>query len=210
MITAHSFGRQVATFDSSTLECTWKATTSQFPTALASFLPNKSTASVVVTAEMNEFSIWDIRQDKAVAREVPSLNKTLYTVACSPDGLSVAVGGEDKTVYIYDSRNWKVSTRWKCPLKYDLVSIQFSPTDPGLCYLAGTDNEILSGQFKRSEPSLATKSMLQQNHRLGFRGESRWIGISAIANDDQQDLIVAACETGCIYAVTPANAMVSF
>ena len=98
-------------------------------------------------------------------------------------------------------------------MKYDIVSIQFSRANPLLCYIGGMDNEIicdyfgthqLRNGFRQDESDAPIQGILQQNHRLGFRGDARWIGITTTElNGD--DLLMGVCENGALYAVTPAQ-----
>ncbi len=97
-------------------------------------------------------------------------------------------------------------------MKYDLAYLAFSPSDSTLCYVAGLDNELMVGKFDGSEKKKATEakeyspSILQMNHRLGFRGDSRWIGLDVVSRGNC-DLAVGACESGSVYAIEPAQHM---
>ncbi|KAF0698345.1 Aste57867_11023 [Aphanomyces stellatus] len=210
LATVHSFSRALALYDTTTLQRTHVQTTLLHPTALA-----YSTSSTVVVAEYNQMSVWDAKSHARIAREgLPSLG-CIHSVAWSPDGNSIAIGGEDKIAYIYDTRKWKLRSLWRCPLKYDLAYLAFSPSDPTLCYVAGLDNELMCGKYDGSEQKKKKEeqakeyspSILQMNHRLGFRGDSRWIGLD-VAGANGDDMAVGICESGSAYAIRPAQHMV--
>ncbi|RQM12041.1 hypothetical protein B5M09_004890 [Aphanomyces astaci] len=202
------FTKAVRFYDSHTLQTTHVQTSLLMPTALA-----YSSSSTLVVAEYNQMSIWDSKSHQRIAREgLPSLG-CVHAVAWSLDGNSVAIGGEDKIAYIYDTRKWKLRSLWRCPLKYELAYLAFSPTDPTLCYVAGLDNELMVGTFdgaekKKHAAKEHSPSILQMNHHLGFRGDSRWIGVDVIRDGSGgHDLAVGACESGSVYAIQPAQHM---
>ncbi|OQS07507.1 hypothetical protein THRCLA_00487 [Thraustotheca clavata] len=209
LATAHFFSKELRFYDYSTLQSTWIQLTVMYPTAL-SFSP--TLASTAVVAEYNQFSVWDAKSKTRIVREGAPSQGCLYTIACSPDGNSIAMGGEDKVAYIYDTRMWKLRNRWRCPLKYDIAFLAFSPNDPKLCYVAGLDNELMCGRFdgsdkkKNKEAPAYSPSILQQNHRLGFRGDSRWIGLNIVSSKNQ-DMGFGICENGSAYAIRPAQYM---
>ncbi len=114
---------------------------------------------------------------------------------------------------------------WRCPLKYDIAVLAFSPTQPSLCYVAGLDNELLCGVYAQKHKGVkhengsngvgvgdaaSSYSMLQQNHRFGFRGDSRWVGMdfAATVSANADDVAVGICESGSAYTVRPAQRMV--
>ncbi|KDO20654.1 hypothetical protein SPRG_13407 [Saprolegnia parasitica CBS 223.65] len=211
--TAHFFAKELRFFDATTLQSTWVQPTVMHPTALT-FSP--TLASTAVVAEYNQFSIWDAKSNKRVARDGAPSQGCLYAIACSPDGHSIAMGGEDKVAYIYDTRMWKLRNRWRCPLKYDIAYLAFSPSQSSLCYVAGLDNELMCGEHdaskekkqKHKEPAPAySPSILQQNHRLGFRGDSRWIGLDIVSASEDEDMGVGICESGSAYVIRPAQYM---
>ncbi|ETV97021.1 hypothetical protein H310_09856 [Aphanomyces invadans] len=209
LATAHSFTKAVRFYDSHTLQTTRAHTSLLMPTALA-----YSNTSTLVVAEYNQMSVWETKSHQRIAREgLPSLG-CVHAVAWSPDGNSVALGGEDKVAYIYDTRKWKLRAVWRCPLKYDVAYLAFSPTDPSLCYVAGLDNELMVGKFDGSEKKKKDKhaneyspTILQMNHRLGFRGDSRWVGLDVVQDITGDDLAIGACESGSVYAIHPAQHM---
>ncbi|KAG9401831.1 hypothetical protein AC1031_007540 [Aphanomyces cochlioides] len=207
VVTAHSLTKILRFYDYTTGQLTHSQTALMSPAALA-----YSSSSSLVVAEYNQMSVWDGKSHERIAREgLPSLG-SIYSVAWSPDGNSIAIGGEDKIAFIYDTRKWKLRSLWRCPLKYDLAFLSFSPTDPTLCYVAGLDNELMCGKYegkkqKSNEPKEYSPSILQMNHRLGFRGDSRWIGLDVLGQDGQ-DMALGICEGGSAYAVAPAQHMV--
>ena len=51
--------------------------------------------------------------------------------------------------------------------------------------------------------------ILFQNHHCGFRGDSRWVGLSVFSVDDaaRGDIVVGACESGSLYVIENAQCM---
>lgn len=141
-----------------------------------------------------------------VASVYPGKQNTLYSIAYGSDDHTVLMGGQDKTVYVYDARTWKIRSRWRCPLKYEIIGLQHSTSEKNACYAVGLDNEVICGDYVSIKKSKA-HTMLQQNHRLGFRGDSKWTGISLTCGKDSKDQIVACCESGHLYTVTSASCM---
>jgi len=106
---------------------------------------------------------------------------------------------------------------WRCPLKYDIAFLEFSPSNPQLCYVGGLDNEFMCGRHETqnkktskgtSEKVPYSQSILQQNHRLGFRGDSRWTGLDVALDSENNDIGIGICESGYAYSICPAQFMV--
>ena len=89
---------------------------------------------------------------------------------------------------------------------------------PTACYAVGLDNDILCGHWKSTSNGRSNdidksyRNILFQNHHCGFRGDSRWIGISMLSDTQSydiecRDVIVAASESGSLYVVENADNM---
>lgn len=60
-------------------------------------------------------------------------------------GTDVLAAGGDRSVQVYDSRNWRLRLNWKSACKYDIVKLLKAPAGPKgqSVYVCGLDNEIL-------------------------------------------------------------------
>ena len=90
----------------------WSANTHDILTSLDA-LPGAST-SLIIAAENRHVSAWDPRSASrggCIMRDMPNASSSMYSIAASPDGHTIAVGGQDKTVYVYDTRTWKLCHR---------------------------------------------------------------------------------------------------
>jgi hypothetical protein len=202
--------------------------TNQFLTSLPPLSIEYMSDTTILCAESHFVSLYDLRSSKCLGRISPSKG-FIYSLALpsSPvDGNSndnnmdtsniLLATGEDRIVYGIDRRNWKIRHRWRAPLKYEAIQLLSSPTMATTCYAVGLDNDILCGKWKSGSSANATdtsyKNILFQNHHCGFRGDSRWIGVS-IFNDKRDynelsgDVIVGASESGSLYVVENADKM---
>ena len=226
-VTAHFSSRMIQTYDLHTGKIT-----NQFLSALPPLAINYVNDTQILCAESHFVSLYDLRSNKLVGRISPSKG-FLYSLAVpsslkasdvAPSSASqkgshhsnvLLATGEDRIVYGIDKRTWKIRHRWRAPLKYEAIQLLSSPTMPTTCYAVGLDNDILCGRWK-AEPSTVNtssyKNMLFQNHHCGFRGDSRWVGMSIFNNvehydQNSGDVIVAASESGSLYVVENADNM---
>ena len=226
-VTAHFSSRMIQTYDLHTGKIT-----NQFLSALPPLAINYVNDTQILCAESHFVSLYDLRSNKFVGRISPSKG-FLYSLAVpsslkasdvAPSSTSqkgsnhsnvLLATGEDRIVYGIDKRTWKIRHRWRAPLKYEAIQLLSSPTMPTTCYAVGLDNDILCGRWK-AEPSTVNtssyKNMLFQNHHCGFRGDSRWVGMSIFNNvehydQNSGDVIVAASESGSLYVVENADNM---
>jgi len=226
-VTAHFSSRMIQTYDLHTGKIT-----NQFLSALPPLAINYVNDTQILCAESHFVSLYDLRSNKLVGRISPSKG-FLYSLAL-PSSLKASdvapsstvqkgsnhsnillATGEDRIVYGIDKRTWKIRHRWRAPLKYEAIQLLSSPTMPTTCYAVGLDNDILCGRWK-AEPSTVNtssyKNILFQNHHCGFRGDSRWVGMSIFNNvehydQNSGDVIVAASESGSLYVVENADNM---
>ena len=150
---------------------------------------------------------------------------------------TVAVAGDDRMVYVFDARKaLRVIKRWRCPCKYDVTSLHESTAAPGILYMSGLDNEFMTcrvGSTSGEKKSLAASGgqiistdlecadmedagtekvgghgRLHQTHRLGVRGDSRWIGVSVLQGSVGEDeALVGLCSSGTLAILkTPQHA----
>ncbi len=106
--------------------------------------------------------------------------------------------------------------RWRCPGKYGVSGLRLGAGHD--VYVAGTDNEVLLGQWEperagRPPPPPppapadgggAERSKLDLMFNTGFRGDGRWVGFDVVpspAGRREEDVVVCASETGHLYAV---------
>lgn len=226
-VTAHFSSRMIQTYDLHTGKIT-----NQFLSALPPLAINYVNDTQILCAESHFVSLYDLRSNKFVGRISPSkgflyslaLPSSLKASDVAPSSTSqkgsnhsnvLLATGEDRIVYGIDKRTWKIRHRWRAPLKYEAIQLLSSPTMPTTCYAVGLDNDILCGRWK-AEPSTVNtssyKNMLFQNHHCGFRGDSRWVGMSIFNNvehydQNSGDVIVAASESGSLYVVENADNM---
>ena len=107
-------------------------------------------------------------------------------------------------------------------MKYDITYLKYSLNYENLCYITGSDNEIFCQNFtdgrgpKDHQTPLSstngTQHILQQKHKLGFRGDSRFIGMSCTKSTSttstaatQDDVVIGLCESGRLYAIPNAQ-----
>lgn len=76
----------------------------------------------------------------------------------------VIAAGSDRTVQVFDSRNWRLRLNWRSPCKYDIIKlIPASSESRGRgVYVCGLDNEILlcdvsGAEQKEAGPKKGTK-----------------------------------------------------
>ncbi|KAH7568063.1 hypothetical protein JRO89_XS07G0226400 [Xanthoceras sorbifolium] len=119
---ANSFCKSVDVYDQDihlrTLRTLWN------PSSL-NFIQNKSHGnenSILAVTEGCQLTIWDLRMKEkggCLQRICGSVGDNLYAVCSSSTG-SIAVGGADRTVTIYDPRRWSALSRWVHCSKYEV------------------------------------------------------------------------------------------
>jgi hypothetical protein len=163
---------------------------------------------MLVMTEQGSFSIWDLRLPSAAI--LPRYNidgvgssgncvqrsyiSSAPLYALDIMNTKVAVAGADRNCVVSDFRTGGVEARWNGCLKYDVTRVNFSRSDPSLCYVSGLDNELLVGRWD------GTKGL---SHFDGPHIESHWIGIS---NDNASDTVFGLAQSGHVYICknTPA------
>lgn len=73
------------------------------------------------------------------------------SVGSDLSSMTIVVGGADCNVTAIDARNWKVRSRWKAPLKHEVVGMAMSTVRPFACYVAGLDNKVMCGSLAPKE-----------------------------------------------------------
>ncbi|OQR81506.1 hypothetical protein THRCLA_23357 [Thraustotheca clavata] len=63
-----------------------------------------------------------------------------------------------------------------------------------------------SDKKKNKEAPAYSPSILQQSHRLGFRSDSRWIGLNIVSSKNL-GMGFGICDNGSAYAIRPAQYM---
>ena len=221
-VTAHFSSRTIKAYDLNAGKFTHA-----FLSALSPLAVRYVNVSTVLCAESNfaRCMIFDVINAKDESRH----RKVLYGLAFPSSNIASGTlspnkkehadisnifltAGEDRIVYAVDMRNWKIRHRWRAPLKYEAIQLLSSPTMPTACYAVGLDNDIFSGHWKSTSNGRSNdidksyRNILFQNHHCGFRGDSRWIGISMLSDTrsydmECRDVIVAASESGSLYVV---------
>jgi len=170
------------------------------PTQLQYFsLPNANEPVIALT-ESNVLSIWDVRvaeKSGCVQRLQPS-TASLYALDGHSASGQLAVGGEEKAVYVFDSKKWTPSGQWKKVMKYEIFSLRFSSANPKLCYAVGLDHEVICGSWCTQK--VRHESSDDGGKGEGFRGDSRWIGFDQI-QVAQSDHLFGLTETGHFYVL---------
>ncbi|KAH6824104.1 hypothetical protein C2S53_004070 [Perilla frutescens var. hirtella] len=140
---ARSFCKSIDIYDQDinlrTLRTLWYPTSLIFMDSLS-----ESGSSMLATTEGSQLSIWDLRVKEnggCVRRIMGSVGDMLYAVSISSSG-DIAVGGEDRTVTVYDPRRWCATSRWMNCSKYEITGLSFSSVDPNYIYVQGVDYEI--------------------------------------------------------------------
>ncbi|KAL5843743.1 hypothetical protein ACOSQ3_009738 [Xanthoceras sorbifolium] len=171
---ANSFCKSVDVYDQDihlrTLRTLWN------PSSL-NFIQNKSHGnenSILAVTEGCQLTIWDLRMKEkggCLQRICGSVGDNLYAVCSSSTG-SIAVGGADRTVTIYDPRRWSALSRWVHCSKYEITGLAFSSIDSDYIYVQGVDYEVFCGQWRESVKVFS------------FRGDSNWLGFSKCSDRD--------------------------
>ena len=228
-VTAHFSSRTIKAYDLNAGKFTHA-----FLSALSPLAVRYVNVSTVLCAESNFASLYDLRCNKCQGRVSPSKG-FLYGLAFPSSNIASGTlspnkkehadisniflaAGEDRIVYAVDIRNWKIRHRWRAPLKYEAIQLLSSPTMPTACYAVGLDNDILCGHWKSTSNGRSNdidksyRNILFQNHHCGFRGDSRWIGISMLTDTrsydmECRDVIVAASESVSLYVVENSDNM---
>ncbi|CAH9140151.1 unnamed protein product [Cuscuta epithymum] len=183
---AHSFGKSIDVYDQDihlrTLRTLW------YPTSLT-FMQNLSgqgECSTLALTEGCQLSIWDLRMREkggCVHRIYGSVGDILYSVCESSNG-SIAVGGADRTVSVYDPRRWSTVSRWMNCSKYEITRLAFSSFDSDYIYVQGVDYEVVCGYWSDGKKGFS------------FRGDSNWLGFNKCC---ARDLVGGWCDSGSLF-----------
>ncbi|XP_031500504.1 uncharacterized protein LOC116264434 isoform X1 [Nymphaea colorata] len=143
-------------------------------------------SSIIAIAEGCQLSIWDLRVKQnggCIQRITGTLGSPFHAVCSSADG-SVAVGGADRSVTIFDCRRWSAFSRWVNCSKYEITGLAFSSLDADHIYIQSVDYEVSCGNWKKN------------NKVFSFRGDSNWLGFS---KHSTTDTIAGWCDSGNIF-----------
>lgn len=182
---ARSFSKSIDAYDQDIHLRTLR--TLLYPSSLSFVhgLGSESDGSILAVTEGCQLSIWDLRMKEnggCVHRISGSIGDISYAVCSS--STSIAVGGADRTVTVYDPRRWSALSRWVHCSKYEITGLAFSSLDSDYIYIQGVDYEGFCGQWKESKKVLS------------FRGDSNWLGFSKCAS---RDVIGGWCDSGSIF-----------
>nr|XP_027093014.1 uncharacterized protein LOC113713484 isoform X2 [Coffea arabica] len=183
---ARSFCKSIDIYDQDihlrTLRTLW------YPSSLI-FMNNfygGSEGSVLAVAEGSQLTVWDLRikeNSGCVHRICGSVGDMVYAVCSSPAG-TIAAGGADRTVTVYDPRRWCALSRWLNCSKYEITGLAFSSLSSDYIYVQGVDYEILCGNWYESEKAFS------------FRGDSNWLGFSKCPS---RDIVGGWCDSGNVF-----------
>jgi hypothetical protein len=161
--------------------------------------------SLFYVTEWNDVTIWDARAtrgglvERLVGNQIAGGGSGPLW-ASSASGNTFCVGGEDRTVSLYDDRKYRIVDTWKCPLKHDIVGLYLEDEkhDFGHCVALGLDHEIANLKPQEAAKSENIKDVgagaedddpdeagsnyhgrLHHNHRV-FRAKSRWTGLCKV------------------------------
>ena len=89
----------------------------------------------------------------------------------------ILTGGADRTIQVYDSRNWRQKLKWRTPCKYDIVKLlpAADETRNRGVYVCGLDNEILLCDVNSRENKAAASTKGEK--RKFDDGESKEAGL---------------------------------
>ncbi|XP_009760424.1 uncharacterized protein [Nicotiana sylvestris] len=183
---AHSFSKTVDVYDQDIHLRTLR--TLSYPSSLM-FIQSFSgggESSVLAIAEGCQLSIWDLRMNEkggCVRRICGSVGDILYAVCNSSKG-TIATGGADRTVTVYDPRRWSAISRWLNCSKYEITGLAFSSIDPEYVYVQGVDYEVFCGRWRESKKIFS------------YRGDSNWLGFSKCSD---RDVLGGWCDSGSIF-----------
>ncbi|KAK9808924.1 hypothetical protein WJX72_006473 [[Myrmecia] bisecta] len=160
-----------------------------------------SSSSLLAVTEGCEISLWDARAAEkggCMQRVRPGTGGgLLYALAAAHTAEGAAylgAAGADRSVFVLDPRTWKMLDIWANCLKYEILSLSFSVTDPHYAFVAGLDSEVLCGRWDsvprqgggmrtgEGLPHLPVPSTDIKGQ--SFRGDSRWLGIARAASSD--------------------------
>ncbi|CAL5384433.1 unnamed protein product [Camellia sinensis] len=149
-------------------------------------------SSILAVTEGCQLSIWDLRMKEnggCVHRIYGSVGDIFYAVCSS--STSIAVGGADRTVTVYDPRSGGQHYRDGCTAQnMRITGLAFASIDSDYIYIQGVDYEVLCGQWKESKKVFS------------FRGDSNWLGFSKCAN---KDVLGGWCDSGSIFVADIAK-----
>jgi len=115
----------------------------------------------------------------------------------------LGVGGEDKTISVYDVWKWKLVGQWWKVTKYDITAIRFSRKYPSVIYACGLDQEIFCGAWHPSAQKFNTGTL----RRNGLRGDGRWMGIQTI-EESNEEILLGLTENGTFFSLQKPYTMV--
>ena len=116
------------------------------PTSVTSLSGSSELNGSFALTEGNSMSVWDARiSENSGCVLKNSSNHGLLWTSLFLGGYDVLTAGSDKTIQIYDSRNWRLKLKWRTPCKYDVVKLlpACDTTRSRSVYVCGLDNEIL-------------------------------------------------------------------
>ncbi|VFQ86703.1 unnamed protein product [Cuscuta campestris] len=183
---AHSFGKSIDVYDQDIHLRSLRALL--YPTSLI-FMQNLNghgESSMLAVTEGCQLSIWDIRMREkggCVHRICGSVGDILYAVCDSSNG-TIAAGGADRTVSVYDPRRWSALSRWMNCSKYEITRLAFSSVDSDYIYVQGVDYEVSCGQWRDGMKGFS------------FRGDSNWLGFNKCGD---KDLVAGWCDSGSVF-----------
>lgn len=165
---------------------------------------------LLAITEQNIVSIWDDRtsENNGCIQRLARSQAPLYTLCSHPSGL-IATGGEEKTIFVYDVRSWKLVGSWPKVMKYEIVATSFALKDPSYCYVTGLDHEVFCGKWESALGGTgndADRKFHSTLKRHGFRGDSRWIGIDRVTGSET---LVGVTESANLYVLREPHRMLS-
>ncbi|KAI4366848.1 hypothetical protein MLD38_022664 [Melastoma candidum] len=185
-VVARSFCRSIDVYDQDTHLRTLK--TLWYPSSLnfVESLSNGSRKSVLAITEGSQLTIYDLRMKEnggCLNRICGTCGDTFFAVCSSTTG-NIAVGGDDRTVTVYDPRRWSALSRWVHCSKYEITGLAFSSVNPDYIYIQGVDYEVFCGNWWESKKIFS------------FRGDSNWLGFTKCPG---KDILGGWCDSGSIF-----------
>jgi len=126
---------------------------------------------VLFTTGSNQLSIWDTRTPRGCQTRINVGNGTLLALATIGTS-EIAVGGTDRTLFVFDVRKRSQIHRIPGIVKYEITAIRPSQVNTKAVYVTSLDHEIAMIDYTRKSASHMA--------RQGLRGDSRWVGVDVV------------------------------
>jgi hypothetical protein len=172
-----------------------------------------SAAPLLYACEGSALGLHDMRARSAASRCMPAPGNHLFAVAPAPIALAAAdhkkprdgaaavsssspyvfVGGQDRTVYVVDTRRWTVLERWRGSISHPITRLFAGSVAPGGAagakpampvLVSNIDNMLVAGRADTGGRGWC------------HRAVGRWLGMAALGG---RDLLAGVTDAGMAY-----------